>query len=143
MTYSLYINVQCIYGYFSHFLQFQVIWVIFINFELNGNAMCHFHSQHPIYHHIDLAPCTIYHFSLVEVYLLWKCCWVLQLLCNCCDIELTKIWAINVSNAYTSKTAVQVILWVNLLVQYQSPEPREALWHFFSTKQCIQKSNVP
>ena len=54
-------------------------------------------------------------------------CWILQLTWNCCDTELTEICAINASNVQTSKTAVQVILWVSLLVQYRSLEPREAL----------------
>ena len=41
-----------------------------------------------------------------------------------------EIWTINASNLKMSKTAVQVILWVNFLFRYQSHEPREALGHF-------------
>ena len=45
-----------------------------------------------------LAKCTIYHFSSVEAYLLWKCCWVLQFLWNNYDYELTDLWKINALN---------------------------------------------
>ena len=33
--------MQCSYGYFSHFKQLQLGWVIFINFELNGHDLYH------------------------------------------------------------------------------------------------------
>ena len=96
------------------------------------NDLCHFHTKHPTYYHIYLALCTIYHFNSVGAYrsplkVLFSICWVLHLPCNCCDIELTEIWVINTSNILMSKTAVQVIFWVSLLVWYQSPQPREAL----------------
>ena len=82
--------------------------------------------QHIIMFH--LALCTIDHFNSKETISSLKVLfnlWVLS--CNCCHIDLTEMWAINASNVLASKTAVQVIFWVNLLGQYRSAEPCEAL----------------
>ena len=57
----------------------------------------------------------------------YKHCLVLQLSRNCLNNQLIEILPINGSNVQTSKIAVQVILWVSLLVWFQSLEPREAL----------------
>ena len=73
--------MQCSYGYFSHFKQFQVGWIIFINFELNGHDLCHVNSKHSEYYHL---------FTQSSVQLTILAQWMHN--------ELTDLWAINASN---------------------------------------------
>ena len=67
--------------------------------------------------HSYLAQCTIYHFSSVEAYLLWKCC--SNAMGSFTTINMTlECWnmAINALNVQTYKLAVLVIFDISPLV---------------------------
>ena len=136
---SLYIKCSSQFCVLFTFLSNLTIlpWLIMTNvIPIQCNA-CNVYS-----HHSYLAQCTIYHFSSVEAFILWKCCWVtVQYMFQHLPNVLTdcgffywlheRLWhfdrkygitAVKAWNVQTCKLAVIVILFINSLVCYQSPE---------------------